>query len=253
MRGAKISLMVKGRRKVVDIYAPMLGAGIGDIFERTQQSRTYMLHLEPYTAATKPERDYYASDNTADFDRVYAYLRDWAGKVKLNRNPPMTKLLRRAADNARGLLAVADSCGPNWGQQARDALTAFAARDTAAQPHYLIVKHGLIIFDNAGLTEAEDVIETTQFNRELRLLDLPDADWGQYRGAGGMAYPHPITHSEQAKLLRRSPNGIVSKNQWPAGPRVPGTKSKRVYVRAAFEAAMRAHTRHTAPHLRLVT
>ena len=55
------------------------------------------------------------------------------------------------------------------------------------------------------------------------------------------------------KLLRRSPNGIVSKNQWPAGPRVPGTKSKRVYVRAAFEAAMRAHTRHTAPHLRLVT
>ena len=57
MRGAKISLMVKGRRKVVDIYAPMLGAGIGDIFERTQQSRTYMLHLEPYTAATKPERD----------------------------------------------------------------------------------------------------------------------------------------------------------------------------------------------------
>ena len=97
------------------------------------------------------------------------------------------------------------------------------------------------------------MIETTQFNRELRLLDLPDADWGQYRGAGGMAYPHPITHSEQAKLLRRSPNGIVSKNQWPAGPRVPGTKSKRVYVRAAFEAAMRAHTRHTAPHLRLVT
>ena len=127
--------MVKGRRKVVDICAPMLGAGIGDIFERTQQSRTYMLHLEPYTAATKPERDYYASDDTADFDRVYAYLRDWAGKVKLNRNPPMTKLLRRAADNARGLLAVADSCGPNWGQQARDALAAFAARDTAALPH----------------------------------------------------------------------------------------------------------------------
>jgi hypothetical protein len=113
----------------------MLGAGIGDIFERTQQSRTYMLHLEPYTAATKPERDYYASDDTADFDRAYAYLRDWAGKVKLNRNPPMTKLLRRAADNARGLLAVADSCGPNWGQQARDALAAFAARDTAALPH----------------------------------------------------------------------------------------------------------------------
>jgi hypothetical protein len=41
-----------------------------------------------------------------------------------------------------------------------------------------------------------------------------------------------MTHSEQAKLLRRSPNGIISKNQWPAGPRVPGTKSKRVYVLA---------------------
>src|SRR5262249_4276640 len=35
-RGAKISLMVKGRRKLVSIHAPILGAGIGDILERTQ-------------------------------------------------------------------------------------------------------------------------------------------------------------------------------------------------------------------------
>jgi hypothetical protein len=34
-RGAKVSLMVKGRRKLVDIHAPILGAGIGDILERT--------------------------------------------------------------------------------------------------------------------------------------------------------------------------------------------------------------------------
>jgi hypothetical protein len=35
-RGAKRSLVVKGRRKLVDIHAPMLGAGIGDVLERTQ-------------------------------------------------------------------------------------------------------------------------------------------------------------------------------------------------------------------------
>ena len=253
-RGAKISLMVGGKRKSVNIHAPILGAGIGDVLERTQESRTFRLDMEPYTEETKPERRYDSSD-VADLNLIYSYLRNFARTVKLNPNPDTTGLIRRFADNVRGLLAVADACGPDWSKLARDAIMVFSDREKAEQPHYLIVKHGLAIFDAAGLERASDVMSTVLFNRELRLLDLPDARWSRYRGAGGMAYPHPITVSEQAALLRRKPNKVVSFSQWPAGKRRPGTSSIKVYRRGDFEAALRRHEaaqERAGPRLHLV-
>ena len=253
-RGAKISLMVGGKRKSVNIHAPILGAGIGDVLERTQESRTFRLDMEPYTEETKPERRYDSSD-VADLNLIYSYLRNFARTVKLNPTPDTTGLIRRFADNARGLLAVADACGPDWSKLARDAIMVFSDREKAEQPHYLIVKHGLAIFDAAGLERASDVMSTVLFNRELRLLDLPDARWSRYRGAGGMAYPHPITVSEQAALLRRKPNKVVSFSQWPAGKRRPGTSSIKVYRRGDFEAALRRHEaaqERAGPRLHLV-
>src|SRR6516164_2744220 len=253
-RGAKISLMVGGKRKSVNIHAPILGAGIGDVLERTQESRTFRLDMEPYTEETKPERRYDSSD-VADLNLIYSYLRNFARTVKLNPNPDTTGLIRRFADNARGLLAVADACGPDWSKLARDAIMVFSDREKAEQPHYLIVKHGLAIFDAAGLERASDVMSTVLFNRELRLLDLPDARWSRYRGAGGMAYPHPITVPEQAALGRRKPNKIVSFSQWPAGKRRPGTSSIKVYRRGDFEAALRRHEaaqERAGPRLHLV-
>jgi len=254
-RGAKVSLMVKGRRKLVDIHAPILGAGIGDVLERTQESRTFRLDMEPYTEETKPERRY-NSGHVADLDLVYTYLRNWARTVRLNPDPDTTGLIRRFADNARGLLALADACGPDWSKLARDAIMVFSDREKAEQPHLLIIKHGLAIFDAAGLDQAADVMSTVLFNRELRLLDLPDARWSRYRGAGGMAYPHPITVPEQAALLRRKPNAVTSKSHWPAGKRVPGMSSSKVYRRGDFEAAWRKHEaaqERAGPRLRLVT
>jgi hypothetical protein len=254
-RGAKISLMVKGRRKLVDIHAPILGAGIGDLLERTQQTRTFRLDMEPYTEETEPERRYDSSD-VADLDLVYSYLWNWARNVKLNSKPDTIGLLHRYADNARGLLAVAESCGPDVAKLALDAIMVFSDREKAEQPHFLIVKHGLAIFDAVGLDQASDVMSTVLFNRELRLLDLPDARWSRYRGAGGMTYPHPITVLEQAALLRRKPNRVSSFSQWPKGKRIPGTSSSKVYRRGDLEAAMRRHEaarERGGPQLRLVT
>jgi Protein of unknown function (DUF3631) len=254
-RWAKISLVVKGRRKLVNIHAPILGAGIGDILERTQQSRTFRLDMEPYTEETKPERRYDSGD-TGDLDAVYMFLRNWARGVKLDPDPDTTGLIRRFADNSRGLLAVADACGPEWSKLARDAVMVFADREKTEQSHYLIVKHGLAIFDALGLERAEDVIPTTVFDRELRQLDLPDAHWSRYRGAGGRAYPHPITVSERAALLRKKPNRIESFSHWPPGKRVPGKSSRKHYRRGEFEAALRRHEaarERGGPRLRLVT
>jgi hypothetical protein len=56
-RGAKISLKIGGQRKLIDIYAPMLAAGVGSFLAPTQKSRTFNLEMAPYTAETKPKRD----------------------------------------------------------------------------------------------------------------------------------------------------------------------------------------------------
>jgi len=99
-------------------------------------------------------------------------------------------------------------------------------------------------------------MSTVRFNRELRLLDLPDARWSRYRGAGGMAYPHPIRVPEQAALFRRKPNRVTSFSHWPAGKRLPGTSSIKVYRRGDLEAALRRHEaaqERAGPRLRLVT
>src|SRR6516225_3411093 len=254
-RDEGMSWMVGGRRKAVDIYAPVLGAGIGgDFLEHTQASRTFRLDMEPYTEETKPERRYDSSD-VGDLNLIYSYLRNWARTVKLNPNPDTTGLIRRFADNARGLLAVADACGPEAAKLARDAIMVFSDREKAEQPHFLFVKHGIAIFDAAGLNRANDVMSTVQFNRELRLLDLPDARWSRYRGAGGMAYPHSITVPEQAALGRRKPNKIASFSHWPAGKRRPGASSIKVYRRGDFEAALRRHEaaqERAGPRLHLV-
>jgi hypothetical protein len=109
----------------------------------------------------------------------------------------------------------------------------------------------------AGLDQVSDVMSTVQFNRELRLLDLPDARWSRYRGAGGMADPHPITVPEQAALLRWKPNKITSFSQWPAGrKRTPGMSSSKVYRRGDLEVAIRKHEaagKRAGPRLRLIT
>jgi hypothetical protein len=258
-RGAKTSLVVKGRRKLVVIHAPMLGAGIGgDFLERTQESRMFRLDMEPYTEETKPAWRYDSSD-VGDLNLIYSYLRNWARTVKLNSDPDVIGLIRRFADNARGLLAVADACtvdgGTDWSKLARDAIMVFSDREKAEQPHYLFAKHGIAIFDAAGFDQASDVMSTVRFNRELRLLDFPDARWSRYRGAGGMAYPHPITVPEQAALGRRKPNKIVSFSHWPEGKRRPGTSSIKVYRRGDFEASLRRHEaaqERAGPRLRLV-
>jgi hypothetical protein len=127
----------------------------------------------------------------------------------------------------------------------------FSDREKAEKLDYLIAKHGIAIFDAAGLDQAKDALPTVTFNRELRLLDLPDARWSRYPGAGGMEYPHPITVPVQAALLRRKPNMVASRTCWPEGKRVRGA-AFRGYVRGDFETALRKHDARAAARLRLV-
>ena len=52
--------------------------------------------------------------------------------------PP--KLVRRDADNARGLLSIADSCGPEWGRRAREALMLLFGEEKAQRPEIVMLR-----------------------------------------------------------------------------------------------------------------
>jgi uncharacterized protein DUF3631 len=231
-REAKYSMVIEGRRKLVSFHAPMLAAGIGRFLALSPKSRTFSFEMEGYTAETKPEREYYADDDVSDLDNVYAYLRNWAASVKLDPKPAMPPgVLRRDADNVRGLLSIADSCGPEWGRRAREAVTFLFEKQKAERPEISPLRHGLAIFDAFEL----DQIGTIRLNKELRQLDLPDARWTRYRGPSGMDYAHPLELHEQATLLKKV--GIESTRCRPPD----GGKQFRGYKRAQFEEAWRKH------------
>ena len=166
----------------------MLAAGIGRFLAPTQKSRTFTLEMEPYTAETKPEREFDDTD-TEDLNAVYIFLRHWTARVNLDPKPAMPPgVLRRFADNVKGLLAIADSCGEEWGRRAREAVTALLEKERAERPQIVLIRHGLLIFEIYEL----DQIGSVQFNKELLRLDLPDANWTQYRGAAdGLPAPTP--------------------------------------------------------------
>jgi Protein of unknown function (DUF3631) len=228
-RGAAYSMVIRGQRKLIRLHAPVLAAGVGSFLAPTQKSRAFNLEMEPYTEETKPEREYTSEDDFSDLDCVYSYLRNWAAKVKLNSKPAMPPgVLRRFGDNVRGLLAIADSCGPEWGQRAREAIMVLLEKEQAERPHITILRHGIVIFDALGV----DQIRSTGFNRELKQLDLPDAKWTRYRGASGTEYARPIEMYEQARLLAKA--GIHSTRC-----RFADGSQGRGYKRAQFEEALR--------------
>src|SRR6266516_1160986 len=150
----------------------------GTFLAPTQMTRTFVLEMQRYTEETKPEKEFDEED-AADLDAVYSYLRHWAAKEKLNLKPSMPRgVIARNADNVRGLLAIAISCGPEWEQRFREAITFLLEKARAERPEIVMVRHGLVIFDTLEL----DQIRSTRFNQELKRLDLPDARWTRYRG-----------------------------------------------------------------------
>ena len=229
-RGAQISLKDRGRRRLISIHAPMLAAGVGSFLAPQQRSRAFGLEMQPYTAETKPEREYDNSD-LADLNVVYSYLRKRLPELKLNPKPAMPPgVIRRFADNVRGLLSIADSCGPELGRRAREAVTFLLEKENAERPQITMVRHGLVIFEALGLEQ----IGSVRFNKELRRLDLPDAKWTRYRGPSGVEYAHPLELYEQAALGEKV--GIYSTRVRP-----PGEKQCRGYKLAQFEEAQRKY------------
>jgi hypothetical protein len=245
LRGAKRSLVIRGKRKLVNLHAPMMAAGVGGFLASAQKSRTFELEMFPFTAETAPERDYWAEEDFSELNTVYSYLRHWAPTAKLNLKPAMPPgMIRRSAQNVRGLLSIADSCGPEWGRRAREAVVSLFEKGKAERPEVLILHHTLAIMDTLEV----DAIKSTVLDTELRRLDLPNAQWNRYRGPGGGEYAHPITAQERAGLLRKPPSNIE-----PKGIRPPVGKQFRGYRREWIVEALRRRGAKAPAHLRLIT
>jgi hypothetical protein len=199
--------------------------------------------MRPYTEETQPAREYDDSD-VKDLDHIYTHLAHWARGVKLDSNPTMPPgVIRRFAGNVRGILSIADSCGPEWGQRARQAVLFLLEKEKAERPKVLILQHALVIIDMLEL----DPIPSRTVNKELRRLDLPEARWNRYRGPGGGEFAHPLTLNEQADLMAKS--GVEARRLRPA----EGGKMFRGYLREWIEEALRKYGSSPAPtHLRLV-
>jgi hypothetical protein len=249
--GSKISKMVAGRKQTISLHAPVLlagvGKGVGRLLATQQQSRTFRLEMQKYTAATKPLRDY-TIDEDVDveaFVGIYRLLCAWAANAKLKPKPPMPPgVIARDADNIRGLLAIADDCGGEWPRRAREALMVLLEQQKAESPEVTILRHGIAIFHMLELEQ----VKATEFDKELHKLDLPDANWKRYRGPGGDEIEHAITPKERNDLLRVS--GFESKGMRPVG----GGKLYRGLKLSWFEAALREHEPPpAAPRLRLIT
>jgi hypothetical protein len=226
--GEKMELMDKGQPRQFDIHAPMLAAGLGGFMKQAQLSRTYPLDLVRYTAETKPERDYRVNPDLGEFAAVYSFVDEWIRGTELKPDPPMPPgLITRYADNARGLLAVADACGPPWPQRGRAAVMLLYEKEMAERPKITILRHGLAICDALGL----DRIPSEQLDRELKKLA---AMWNRYRGPSGTDLAHPIEPYERAALLR-SVDVDIGQGRTPEG------RNLRGYKRAQFEEALRRH------------
>jgi hypothetical protein len=231
--------MVAGKRKVFNLHAPMIAAGIGNFLGTTQISRAFDLKMEPYDEETKPAREWNRPRDDEDvisrkqeLDAIYSYLRHWAAKIKLNLAPPMPpEMLRRFGDNVNGLVSIADSCGPEWGERARKAMTSLRGKKKAENPKIVILRHGIEIFDTLKV----DQIKSTKLNQELKRLDLPDAKWTGYRGSSDMELAHSLEMHEQAALLELV--GIKSTRIRPPDEE----KQCRGYTRAQFKEALRKH------------
>ena len=200
-----------------------------------------MLEMTPYNKANKPERDWRASRNTkekatwlGELAEIREYLAHFARTRELRLNPPLPSgVLRRAADNIRGLCSIADAClGGDWSRRARESLTIYFEKEKARHPKLALLRHGCEIFNALEL----GMIGSVRFNRELLRLDLPDAKWGRFRGVSGGELAHPIQLFEQAALLELV--GIKAMRIRP-----PGEKQCRGYRVEQFREALSNETR----------
>ena len=228
--GGTVAIRDHGETRKFLVFAPLalaLPDAIGGL-PRTLNSRCITLVLQ------RSQRELRRLDtNHPDpaLDVVYRQILMWRRDVALDPEPAMPVGMRnRLADNWRPLLAIADAL--DWGEQAREAMTAFAHAFQDADVRILLLIDIRAVFNACGLDRmsSKSLLDA--------LHDLVDSDWTEFRGIRGEQSPHKLKGSELAAMLREF--GIRPRTIWPPN-RTTKSRSAKGYRRAMFEEVWRTY------------
>lgn len=232
-RGGKTVRVIDGEVVEFSTCAPMAMAVIGKL-PLPILHRCIVIRMERDQTADLERFDELDNDQKEICDVVYRELFHWARRCKLKLNPPMSEELHdRRADNWRPLLSIADTCGPAWGERAREAAIAMSKDYQDEDFGVTLLSDIRDIFDRRPTVDrlASKVIVD-------ELIELPDGLWNEWRGPRDEQAPRRLTQGQLALLLK--PFDIQPRTIWPLRRGVNG-KSARGYYRHQFARAWAAY------------
>jgi hypothetical protein len=190
---------VRLANRSIEIYCAAAFGFIGSCLTPELQSRSLIIQMRRHDGSYPLRRFHFA--DTADLDAVYQQLCDWGVNVQLDRDPALPpELLRdsRWADNARPLVAIADTAGQKWGEAARKALVNLIVLHQSEHPNAILINHLHQIFAARGYPTAmwgADIVSALCANE--------DWPWREYRGLAGTHQPRPLRQTDLAMMLRQ--------------------------------------------------
>jgi hypothetical protein len=205
LRGRRAAILHAGYRQgspirlakgPIDVFCAAVFGFIGGALTSELQSRSLTIQMRRHDGSYPLRR--FDLAETVDLDAVYQQLCDWAANVRLDLDPKLpVELLRdsRWADNARPLIAIADTAGEKWGGAARKALVNLIVLHQSEHPNAILIRHLHQIFAERGYPTAmwsTDIVTALCANE--------DWPWHEYRGSEGRYQPRPLRQADLARM-----------------------------------------------------
>jgi hypothetical protein len=247
LRGSRAQILHAGYRqgtpnrlakRPIEIFCAAAFGFIGSCLTPELQRRSLLIQMRRHDGSYPLRR--FDLTNAADLDAVYQRLCDWAANVQLNRDPQLPpELLRDSswADNARPLVAIADTAGERWGEAARKALVNLILLHQSEHPNAMLINHLHQIFAERGYPTAmwgEDIVAA--------LCAHEDWPWNEYRGPAGRFQPRPLRKTDLAAMLHQFDARIR-----PRSVRI-GARTAKGYRLDQLEPQFRAYCTDYRPH-----
>jgi Protein of unknown function (DUF3631) len=233
-REGSIDRIIDGQPTKFRTFAPLAVAGIGTLPQPLLSRAAAVIHMQRHVPGERQIQR--LDDSDPSFPAAREEIKKWAAMWLLARDPEMPPSLRRAADNWRVLLAIADDLGR--GEAARSAAIKLCANRRDEDPGVMLLADIRTVF----LALRLDRIASSTLVEAL--LGLDDGFWNEWGGPQDNFPPHKLTQGELARMLKRF--HIRPSTVWPLHRR-SGDRSSRGYYRHQFEASWRSYCRGDTP------